>query len=127
MRIGDLSRTVFALVDDLFFASKLASAARGLDDVSLVCYASGKGLIEKALLGPPDLIVLDLGAAHLEPIGVLQALSREASLASVPSVGYCSHVEQGLMLEASKSGCDRVLPRSAFSENLPAILQGHPF
>lgn len=124
---GELSRTVLALMDDLFFTSKLASTAQGLEKVTLVCYASGRGLIEKALQGPPDLIVLDLGAAHLEPLGVLKALTREASLVSVPRVGYCSHVERDLMLEASKSGCDRVLPRSAFTENLPAILQGLPF
>jgi hypothetical protein len=42
----------------------------------------------------------------------------------VSTVGFLSHVQGDLAVAARKSGCDRVMARSAFVENLPQILAG---
>ncbi len=121
-----MGRTVYALVDDLLFASKLATASRGAG-ATVVCCLSRDDLVAKARENTPDLIVLDLNAEHLEPIELLGDLVADGALAPIPTVGYCSHVDTHLIEAAEGAGCGAVLPRSAFTENLLAILQGQPY
>jgi len=40
-------------------------------------------------------------------------------------VGFVSHVQGDLKVKAQEAGCDVVMPRSAFSQNLPSILRRH--
>ncbi len=120
-----MKRRVYALVDDLLFASKLETAGRGLG-VEVACLSSGTELLERLGREPPDLIILDLNAGHLEPLEFLRGLGGSGSHGVVPTVGYCSHVDVHLMRAAETAGCGRVMPRSSFTENLPAILQGEP-
>jgi len=40
-------------------------------------------------------------------------------------IGFLSHVQGDLKLRAQEAGCDMVLPRSAFSQNLPQLLRRH--
>jgi hypothetical protein len=40
-------------------------------------------------------------------------------------IGFLSHVQGDLKLKAHEAGCDMVLPRSAFSQNLPQLLRRH--
>ena len=40
-------------------------------------------------------------------------------------IGYVSHVQGELKQAAHEAGCDMVLARSAFSQNLPQILKRH--
>jgi hypothetical protein len=40
-------------------------------------------------------------------------------------IGYLSHVQGELKVQAQEAGCDMVMPRSAFSQNLPQILKRH--
>jgi hypothetical protein len=37
-------------------------------------------------------------------------------------VGFLSHVQTDLAAQARAAGCDEVMPRSAFTQNLAAIL-----
>jgi DNA-binding NarL/FixJ family response regulator len=37
-------------------------------------------------------------------------------------VGFLSHVQRDLAAQAQAAGCDEVLPRSSFTQNLAAIL-----
>ena len=39
-------------------------------------------------------------------------------------IGFLSHVQGDLKQKAHEVGCDMVLPRSAFSQNLPQLLRG---
>jgi hypothetical protein len=52
----------------------------------------------------------------------LAALHAEAGLAALPVVGFFSHVHVERAKAAREAGCTRVLPRSAFVEQLPALL-----
>jgi len=40
-------------------------------------------------------------------------------------LAYVSHVQGDLKLQAQEAGCNMVLARSAFSQNLPQILKRH--
>jgi hypothetical protein len=40
-------------------------------------------------------------------------------------VGFVSHVQGDLKVKAVEAGCDVVMPRSAFSQNLVSILRRH--
>src|SRR5260370_443109 len=44
---------------------------------------------------------------------------------TISSVGFVSHVQGDLKMKAQEAGCDVVMPRSAFSQNLPSILRRH--
>jgi hypothetical protein len=37
-------------------------------------------------------------------------------------VGFLSHVQRDLAAQAQAAGCDEVMPRSSFTQNLAAIL-----
>ena len=49
------------------------------------------------------------------------SLSRCGSLGSI--VGFLSHLQGDLKAKAVEAGCDSVMPRAAFSQNLPNLLR----
>jgi len=61
--------------------------------------------------------------ASLELIGKLKG---DAALKHISLLGYLSHVQAELKMKAQEAGCDVVMPRSAFSMNLPQILNSLP-
>ena len=40
-------------------------------------------------------------------------------------IGFLSHIQGDLKAKAVEAGCDTVMPRSAFSQNLPNLLRRH--
>jgi hypothetical protein len=40
-------------------------------------------------------------------------------------IGFLSHLQGDLKAKAVEAGCDMVMPRSAFSQNLPTLLRRH--
>jgi hypothetical protein len=42
---------------------------------------------------------------------------------STSIVGFLSHLQNDLRIKAVEAGCDTVMPRSAFSQNLPNLLR----
>jgi len=70
----------------------------------------------------PVLIVLDLNDAAIDPLDLIRKLKQEETTAKIQLLGFVSHVQTDLIQAARDNGCDRVMARSAFSQNLPAIL-----
>lgn len=116
---------VVALVDDVFFQAKMAETARQVG-VELKTVATGDALLAEALApggsaGPqaPRLLIVDLNARH----GAIEALERLRAAANQrPVVAFFSHVQVELAERARAAGCEQVLPRSKFTQNLAAIL-----
>jgi hypothetical protein len=52
-------------------------------------------------------------------------LKNSAELKGISVLGYLSHVQGELKQKAHETGCDMVLARSAFSQNLQQILKRH--
>jgi CheY-like chemotaxis protein len=113
---GAMGRVV-ALMDDLFFQMKVAETARHLG-VELKVATNGDALL--TLLEPaPKLVIVDLNARS-QPI---QAIERvRAGQNGVRVVAFLSHVQTELAAQARAAGCDEVMPRSSFTQNLAAIL-----
>ena len=118
---GKPARCILAAVQDLFFKTKISAAAAHAG-VSVDFIHQEAQLRQKADISPV-LLLLDLNDKSLDPIGLIRRLKENPAGNQVMILGYLSHVQQELRLEAERAGCDRVLPRSVFSKNLDEILR----
>ena len=108
---------VVALMDDLFFQMKLAETAKHLGvEVKVATTADA---LMPLLDSPPKLLIVDLNSRS-QPIAAIERL--RAAKKGVRVVGFLSHVQTDLAAQARAAGCDEVMPRSAFTQNLAAIL-----
>lgn len=108
---------VVALVDDLFFQMKLAETAKQLG-VEVKVATNGEALL--ALMeSAPKLVIVDLNARS-QPLQAIEKLRQARK--DIRVVGFLSHVQRDLAAQAQAAGCDEVLPRSSFTQNLAAIL-----
>ena len=108
---------VVALMDDLFFQMKLAETAKQLG-VEVKVATNGEALME-LMATEPKLVIVDLNARS-QPLQAIEKLRRERK--DVRVVGFLSHVQRELAAQAQAAGCDEVLPRSSFTQNMAAIL-----
>jgi DNA-binding NarL/FixJ family response regulator len=108
---------VVALMDDLFFQMKLAETAKQLG-VELKVATNGEALLS-LLESSPKLVIVDLNARS-QPIQTIERLRHAQKDLRV--VGFLSHVQRDLAAAAQAAGCDEVMPRSSFTQNLAAIL-----
>jgi CheY-like chemotaxis protein len=115
--------SIVAVVEDLFFTVKIQDAAKRCG-LSCVFVKSAEKAIEKAK-EQPKLIIIDLNAAAVAPLDLIRTLKGDPETSQISLLGYVSHVQADLKLEAQEAGCDAVLARSAFSQNLPQILKRH--
>jgi len=126
MAVETAAARIFAFVDDLFFLAKITETARKLN-VRVEFVKSEKELLEH--IGQngdqkPSLIIFDLNNAAAKPLTTIARL--KAKLKKKTNViGFLSHVQGDLKMKALDAGCDMVLPRSAFSQNLPQLLRRH--
>jgi CheY-like chemotaxis protein len=118
-----MSRKVIAVVDDLFFASKIRGTAEQLG-VAVSFARSADAVLESARREPPALIICDLHSQKSDPIELARQLKADEQLRSIPLLGFFSHVQVELQRAAEHAGFDRVMPRSAFTNNLSQILNG---
>ena len=119
-----MSRSVIAIVDDLFFASKIRGTAEELG-VKPRFARSIEVMIEAARHDRPALIICDLHSQKVDPMGLARRLKADEQLRSIPLLGFFSHVQTELQRQAEEAGFDRVMPRSAFTRNLSEILTGN--
>ncbi len=108
---------VVALVDDLFFQMKLAETAKQLG-VEVKVATNGDALT-KLMESAPKLVIVDLNARS-QPLQAIEKLRQTRK--DIRVVGFLSHVQTQLAAQAQAAGCDEVLPRSSFTQNLAAIL-----
>jgi CheY-like chemotaxis protein len=118
-----MASTVIAVVDDLFFASKIRGTAEQLS-VSVNFPRSLDAAIEAATRDRPALIICDLHSSRIDPIELARELKADEQLRSIPLIGFFSHVKTEVQRQAEDAGFDQVLPRSLFTKNLALILQG---
>jgi DNA-binding NarL/FixJ family response regulator len=109
--------SVVALVDDLFFQMKLAETAKQLG-VEVKVAATGDALLN-LLQSAPRLVIVDLNARS-QPLQAVEKLRKTNK--DIRVVGFLSHVQTQLAAQAQAAGCNEVLPRSSFTQNLAAIL-----
>jgi CheY-like chemotaxis protein len=122
----DANSRIFAFIEDLFFMAKIQETARKLN-VKVEFVKTDKEMMEKMQQNgeeKPSLIIFDLNNANAKPLTLIPKLkSRLKKGTSI--IGFLSHVQGDLKQKAHEVGCDMVLPRSAFSQNLPQLLRRH--
>jgi len=116
-------KRVLAVVADLFFSVKLTDAAKRCG-LALEFVKDPKDLLEKAN-GKPSLIVFDLNFDAAQPLKLIARLKGQPATKGVSLLGFLSHVQGELKQSAQEAGCDMVLARSAFSQNLTQIFKRH--
>ena len=109
---------VVALMDDLFFQMKVAETAKQLG-LELKVATSSEALLALLEEPMPKLVIVDLNARH-QPLQTIERIRAEKN--GVRVLGFLSHVQTDLAAQARQAGCDEVMPRSAFTQNLAAIL-----
>jgi CheY-like chemotaxis protein len=110
------------LSDDLIFTSRIAGTARALG-LEVRAARSAEALVELARRQAPRGVLVDLHNPGLDVSDLLSRL-REVCPAPPRVVAYGSHVDAERLRAARAAGCDPVLPRSKFIEDLPAALPG---
>lgn len=117
------NKRLLALVSDLLFTVKIQDAAKRAG-MQAEFVKSEKELMEK-LHSKPALIILDLNFTGVQPLKLISKLKHNPDLKDTSLLAYVSHVDGELKQKAHEMGCDMVMARSAFSQNLPMILKRH--
>jgi len=117
------SRRVLAVVNDLFFSVKISEAAKRAG-LALEFVKDSDEVIEKAK-GKPSLIVFDLNFEAVDPLKLIATLKSSAETKGVSLIGYLSHLQSELKVQAQEAGCNMVLARSAFTQNMLMIFRRH--
>jgi len=112
---------ILAILDDLLFTSKIRSTA-GHAGVPVAFARSSAAALEQIRTGHPSLVIFDLNNPRTDPLGTLATMKADPALASIPTIGFVSHVDTATIEAARAAGIGEVLPRSAFAGNLLSIL-----
>lgn len=116
-------RKILAVMDDLFFMVKIQEAAKQAG-LPIEFLKTEVDVLERAK-SSPALIIFDLNYRDVDALKLIAALKADEATKAIALIGYLSHVQGELKLQAQQAGCDAVMPRSAFSQNLPQILKRH--
>src|SRR6185436_13659368 len=112
---------ILVAVDDLLFSSKIRTTAR-LANVELTFARTPAEILARARELKPALVILDLNSTKADAIATVSAMKQDADLASIPTLGFVSHVHASLIEAARAAGVDDVMARSAFAAHLADIL-----
>jgi hypothetical protein len=115
---------IYFFIEELFFQAKIQETAKKLG-VKVAFIKNDKESIAGMTDGEenkPALIVFDLNNANAKPLTLIPKLKNKLKrTASI--VGFLSHLQGDLKAKAVEAGCDVVMPRAAFSQNLPNLLR----
>ncbi len=104
------------LCDDLIFFSRIAGASRAAG-LTVRQAKTASELVALAQKAAPAGVIVDLQNPGLDLPALLSEL--QAACPVMPRVvAYGSHVEAAVLRAARQAGCDRVMPRSQFAEEL---------
>jgi PleD family two-component response regulator len=113
---------ILAVLDDLMFTSKIKTTAAQLG-VPVVFARSADAALAEMRKATPALVILDLNNPRTQPLSIVGAMKQDEALASIPTVGYASHVQTDVIDAARAAGVQDVMARSAFTQHLASILQ----
>lgn len=115
------SAKVIALAADLLFASKIRGAAQAVG-ATVRLARSADELVRSAAEQPGALILVDLHARAGDPAAAIAAVRSAEGGRRSRIVAFASHTDTAAIQGARAAGADRVLARSAFVRELPALL-----
>jgi PleD family two-component response regulator len=116
-------KRILAVLEDLFFMVKINEAAKRAGFALEFVKSEADALLQAQT--QPTLIIVDVNYQGIDPLQLITKLKANPDTKAISVIGYLSHVQGELKLKAQETGCDMVLARSAFSQNLPQILRRH--
>jgi hypothetical protein len=118
-----MSSPVLALVNDLFFYSRIRQAAKALGFELQSAEAAALPARTQEL--GARAVIVELGPGGLDAtLQGIRALKADAALAGVRVVAFGSHIQTDVLEAARQAGCDEVYARSEFTARLAEILRG---
>jgi hypothetical protein len=115
---------IYFFIEELFFIAKIQESAKKLG-VKVGFIKNDKDALAELTESEenkPALIVFDLNNANAKPLTTIPKLKAKLKR-SASIVGFLSHLQGDLKAKAVEAGCDVVMPRAAFSQNLPNLLR----
>jgi CheY-like chemotaxis protein len=126
----DAPTRIYCFIEDLFFLAKIQEFARKLG--IRVAFLKpdkeekDKDVIAKLTETPeedrPALILFDLNNTGTKPLTLIPKI-RAKLKRGTSIIGFLSHIQGDLKNKAIEAGCDTVMPRATFSQNLPGLLR----
>ncbi len=113
---------ILAVLDDLMFVSKIKATAGRLG-VSIAFARSADAALAEMRKSAPALVIFDLNNPRIDALAIVEQMKADPALASLPTLGYASHVQVDVIDAARRAGVGGVLARSAFAQRLPEILE----
>lgn len=108
-------------MSDLFFSVKINDEAKKMGMGAV--FVKDKAVAMEHLKSGPAMVIFDLNCSPVEPLDLIAWMKSHPETATIPAVGFISHVQTELKQKALEAGCDTVVARSVFAQNLPAILR----
>ena len=117
------ARTVLAVMTDLFFSARINDTAKKFGMTTEFVNDKQTALAKARL--KPSVVIFDLNCDNAEPLEIIRQLKSDPDTKRVSTIGFVSHVQIDLKIQAQQAGCDIVVARSVFAQNLPTIMKGH--
>jgi hypothetical protein len=121
----DAPTKIFFFIEDLFFLAKIQETSRKLG-VKVAFVKNDKEVFAQLTTSSeedrPGLIVFDLNNTNAKPLTLIPKLKAKLKRGT-SIIGFLSHLQGDLKAKATEAGCDTVMPRAAFSQNLPNLLR----
>jgi DNA-binding NarL/FixJ family response regulator len=108
------------LTDDMIFSSRITGTAKALG-LKMIVVRSAKDLLVQTQECHPTCVIMDLSQLEMQIEELIRNL-KEVTSCRPRLVAYGSHVDAATLRAAREAGCDLVLPRSQFVEELPRQL-----
>jgi hypothetical protein len=116
---------IVCFIEDLFFVAKINEVSRKTGIKVAFLKGTDKDALAALMDAPeeqrPALIIFDLNNLNAKPLTLIPKIKAKFKRGT-SVVGFLSHIQGDLKLKAQEAGCDTVMPRSAFSQNLPNLL-----
>jgi len=116
-----MPKKVLAVIEDLFFTVKINEAAKHAGLAAEFVKSEIDALARAKL--QPAVIVIDLNCASVDVLHLIVELKSIPEVEGINLVGFVSHVQGELKQKAQEAGCNMVLARSAFSQNMQQIFK----
>lgn len=126
----DAPTRIYCFIEDLFFLAKIQEVSKKLG-IKVALLKPDKDDKDKSVVAKltetseedrPALILVDLNNANTKPLTLIPKI-RAKLKRGTSIIGFLSHIQGDLKNKALEAGCDTVMPRATFSQNLPSLLR----
>jgi hypothetical protein len=121
----DAPTRIYCFIEDLFILAKIQEVSKKLG-IKVAFLKPEKDVVAKLVEtreeDRPALILFDLNNANAKPLTLIPKIKTKLKRGT-SIIGFLAHIQGELKSKAIEAGCDTVMPRSTFSQNLPSLLR----